>query len=137
MPFTVLMNGPLDDEVLHPVPIEKNSLVSKFESIDWAGMLGKDDPGDEYDDVYYTASLEITNDETAQYMDIHAFGNQHQYEFYITYLRPKKVKTFFGLKEKMDESYGTELTGQTRQDVIDCLQALSKNDTNFLEKKFV
>lgn len=137
MPFTVLMNGPLNDEVTDPVPIDKHSLVSKFESIEWAGMLGKDAPGEEYDDVYYTASLEIANDETSQYMDIHALGNQQKYEFNITYLRPKRVKTFFGLKEKLDENYGTELTGQTRKDVIDCLQALSRNDTDFLEKKFV
>lgn len=45
------------------------------------------------------------------------------------------VKKFFGLSEKMDNNYLTDVTGQTIDDVRTCLEALIKNDLNFLEQK--
>lgn len=45
------------------------------------------------------------------------------------------VKRFFGLIEKQDNSYLTEVTAQTIDDVRACLEALINNDLNFLEQK--
>lgn len=45
------------------------------------------------------------------------------------------VKKFFGLIEKLDNNYLTEVTGQTIDDVRACFEALIKNDLDFLEQK--
>ena len=42
------------------------------------------------------------------------------------------VKKFFGLSEKMNNDYLTDITGQTENDVKECLTALINNDLKFI-----
>ena len=56
-------------------------------------------------------------------------------EWYIFYKRPKLEKKIFGLIEKMNNDYLTDITGQTEKDVKECLTALINNDLEFLERK--
>ena len=44
------------------------------------------------------------------------------------------VKKWFGLVEKMDDIYLTDVTGQSIDDVRNCLNALINNDLDYLEK---
>ena len=59
------------------------------------------------------------------------------YEFYIFYKRPISVvkKQFFRKPQTVVEDYISEITGQTKEDVIECLNALIKNDLEFLRRK--
>ncbi len=86
-------------------------------------------------EIYYSPSLEIENKDTKHGLSISAVGDPKNYEFYIFYKRPKKVKIFFGLKEKINSNYMSDKTGQTKQDVLDCLNALLRNDTDYLSSK--
>ena len=86
-------------------------------------------------EIYYSPSLEIENEDTKHGLVISAVGDSNSYEFYIFYKRPKKVKTFLGLKEKTNDNYTTDKTGQNKQDVLDCLTALINNDTDYLATK--
>jgi len=67
---------------------------------------------------------------------ISAVGLPDDYEFYIFFKRPKLKKQFFGLSEKIDNDYLSDLTEQTEEDVLNCLNALINNDLDFLERKF-
>ena len=80
-------------------------------------------------------SFEVENKESKNGLAISAVGDPNNYEFYIFYKRPKNIKPYFGLKEKINENYSTDIQGQTKNDVLDCLKALIRNDTVYLENK--
>lgn len=111
-----------------------DDIIDKFEKTQWADFLARMANVNE-NEIYYSPSLEIENTDTTNALTISAVGEAIDYEFYIFYKRPKKIKLFFGLKEKMDESYLSDKTGQTSQDVVDCLKALINNDTDYLSNK--
>ena len=56
---------------------------------------------------------------------------------FIFYKRPISVvkKQFFRKPQTVVEDYISEITGQTKEDVIECLNALIKNDLEFLRRK--
>ena len=61
----------------------------------------------------------------------------------LLHLYPKNVavqsattsELFFALLETAHENYMTNLRGQTERDVRDCLEALLRNDLQYLEDK--
>ncbi|HEV8503762.1 MAG TPA: hypothetical protein VGQ53_00115 [Chitinophagaceae bacterium] len=134
MNFRASFCDPLKPDIIELGAIHKDSIIDKFESIDWADYLRKMASVKE-NEIYYSPSLEIENRDTKHGLDISAVGDAKNYEFYIFYRRPKKVKTFLGLKEKLKDNYLSDKTGQTKQDVLDCLDALIRNDTDYLANK--
>ncbi|NCD43264.1 MAG: hypothetical protein EOL88_14420 [Bacteroidia bacterium] len=83
-------------------------------------------------DIHYSPSLEIENKDNKNGLSVSAVDGK---EWYIFFKRPKMVKKFFGLTEKMNNDYLTEITGQSENDVKECLTALINNDLEFLERK--
>ena len=134
MHFGATFCDPFNPSIIELGRIDKDDIISKFESIDWVDYLTRMQSAKE-SDIHYSPSLEIENTETKHGLSISAVGEPSKYEFYIFYKRPKKVKSFFGLKEKIDDSYVSDKTGQTKQDAIDCLSALIRNDTDYLAQK--
>lgn len=134
MNFRASFCDPFQKDIIELGSISKDSILGKFERTPWADILRQMSYARE-DEIHYSPSLEIENKDNKHGLAISAFGDPDNFEFYIFYKRPKNVKSFFGLKEKTNENYTTDKTGQTRQDVLDCLSALLKNDTLFLENK--
>lgn len=134
MNFRASFCDPFKPEIIELVDIPNDSIISKFENTNWKEYLQKMETAKE-DEIFYSPSLEIENKETKHGLAISAVGNHDNFEFYIFYKRPKKVKALFGLKEKVKEDYTTNITGQTKQNVLDCLNALIRNDTDYLANK--
>jgi hypothetical protein len=134
MNFRASFCDPFKQNIVELGSIAKKDVIAKFESIDWQDWLLKMNNVHE-SEIYYSPSLEIENLSNKHGLAISAVGDDRNFEFYIFYKRPKTIKTFFGLKEKHYEDYLTDKTGQTRQDVIDCLNALMADDTAFLDSK--
>lgn len=134
MNFRASFCDPLEPQIIELGDIRKEKIIEQFESINWADYLQKM-LGAEEDKIHYSPSLEIENKESLHGLSISAVGEPNNYEFYIFYKRPKKIKWLFGLKEKTRADYISDKTGQSRQDVIDCLNALVKDDTEFLANK--
>ena len=105
--------------------------MEHFESIPWNEYLEKMKTAKD-SDLYYSPSLEIENKENKNGLSVSAVDGK---EWYIFFKRPKMVKKFFGLSEKMDNNYLTDITGQTIDDVRKCLKALINNDLKYLEEK--
>ncbi|GAA4020497.1 hypothetical protein GCM10022408_38180 [Hymenobacter fastidiosus] len=122
---------PFQKDIIELGDISKDSIIDKFEKTPWADFLMRMANAKE-DEIYYSPSLEIENKDTKHGLAISAVGDPNNYEFYIFYKRPKKIKSFFGLKEKVNDSYTSDKTGQTKQDVLDCLKALLNNDREYL-----
>lgn len=125
---------PFKPEIVELGDIREDNIIAEFEKISWADFLKRMEAAKE-DEIFYSPSLEIENKDTKQGLSISVVGSPDNYEFYIFYKRPKTVKTFFGLKEKVNQNYISEKTGQTKQDALDCLNALLRNDMEYLENK--
>ena len=132
--FRASFCDPFKPEIIELGDIQKDKIIEKFESIPWTDFLKRMESAKD-SEIFYSPSLEIENKETKLGLSISAVGVPDKYEFYIFYKRPKKVKIFLGLKEKIKEDYLTDKTGQTKQDVLDCLNALLRNDSEYLSNK--
>jgi len=134
MNFRASFCDPFSRDIIELGEIPKDKIIDKFEKTQWADFLKKMGSVKE-DEIFYSPSLEIENRDTKHGLTFSAVGDPDKYEFYIFYKRPKNIKILFGLGEKLKENYMTDKTGQTRQDALDCLNALLRNDTEFLSNK--
>lgn len=134
MNFRASFCDPLKPEIIELGYIAQDTIIDHFEKIAWKEYLQKMATAKEKE-IYYSPSFEVENNNNKNGLAISAVGDPDNYEFYIFYKRPKKVKTFFGLKEKIEENYSTDIQGQTKADALDCLKALLRNDTEYLSNK--
>lgn len=131
MNFNVSFCDPLKKDIINYGNISHDHIVDKFLSISWTEYLEKMRNASR-NDIYYSPSISFQNSDTKHGLEISAVGEPETYEFFIFYKRPKLVKKFFGLTTKYDENYVTHKTGGTDSEVIDCLKALARNDTEYL-----
>ncbi len=131
MKFTVSFGNPFQKEVVDLGVMERHKIVEKFNSIDWNDYLKRMELADE-SEIYYSPSFEVVNTADTHGLAFYATGKN---EWYVFYKRPKRVKVFFGLFERLNENYLTETEEQTKQDVINYLNALLDNNLEFLEEK--
>ncbi|MEZ7885134.1 MAG: hypothetical protein QMB39_07735 [Bacteroidales bacterium] len=131
MNFRASFCDPFKPDVIEIGTIEKEKIIETFEKIPWNGLLKKMETAEE-SEIYYSPSLEVENKENKNGILVSFVGIE---EWYIFFKRPKMVKKLFGLIEKMNENYTTEIRGQTEKDAKDCFKALINNDLNFLEEK--
>ncbi len=131
MNFRASFCDPFKPKIIEIGNIEKEKIIETFEKIPWKELLNKMESS-KSEEIYYSPSLEIENKDNKNGIVISAVDGR---EWYIFFKRPKLVKKLFGLIEKMDENYTTEIQGQTEKDAFDCLNALINNDLEFLERK--
>ena len=131
MNFRASFCDPFKPDIIEIGKIEQEKILETFRKIPWSDYLAKMETAKQ-GEVFYSPSLEIENKDNKNGLSVSAIDGT---EWYIFYKRPKLVKKFFGLTEKMDNDYLTEIQGQTENDVIDCLNALIRNDLQFLENK--
>ena len=131
MNFRASFCDPFKADIIEIGDIEKGKIMELFNNIPWSDYLAKMETAKE-NEIHYSPSLEIENKDNRNGLSVSAIDGQ---EWYIFYKRPKLVKSFFGLNQKMDNDYLTEVLGQTENDVRICLEALIRNDLQFLENK--
>jgi len=134
MNFRASFCGPLTPDVIELGDIREQDIIDKFESIDWVDHLRQME-GMKQEEIYYSPSLEIENKDTKQALSISVIGDPNNYEFFIFYKRPKKIKSLFGSIDRISENYMTDKDGLSRKDALDCLNALIRNDTDYLAGK--
>ncbi len=134
MNFRASFCDPFKTEIIDLGDINEDKIIETFEKIVCTGILRKMENVSS-DDIYYSPSLEIENKDNKNGLSISAVGDAANFEFYIFYKRPKMISGFMGLTKKMNENYLSDITEQTTADVSTCLNALMKNDLDFLENK--
>ena len=130
MNFRASFCDPFKPNVIELGEIAKDQIMENFEKIPWNDLLKKMEAANE-NEIHYSPSLEIEYKTNKNGLSVSAVDGT---EWYIFFKRPKMVKKWFGLVEKMDENYLTDITGQSIEDVRNCLNALINNDLAFLEK---
>jgi len=131
MNFRASFCDPFKPDIIEMGDIKKENIMETFEKIQWSDYLTKMESVSQ-NDIYYSPSFEIENKDNKNALSVSAVDRK---EWYIFFKRPKLIKKLFGLREKMEENYLTDIKGQTIDDVRTCLEALVKNDLEFLEKK--
>jgi len=131
MNFRASFCDPFKSEIIELGEIQKDKIMEHFDSIPWSELLEKMKAANQ-NDIHYSPSLEVENKNNKNGLSVSAVDGT---EWYIFFKRPKLVKKFFGLSEKMDDNYLTDITGQNLEDVRKCLNALINNDLKFLEEK--
>jgi len=131
MKFRASFCDPFKPDIIEMGDIEKDKIMETFEKIPWNKLLDEMKLKKE-NEIYYSPSLEIENKDNKNGLSVSIVDGK---EWYIFYKRPKMVKKFFGLIKKMDNDYLTDITGQSENDVKECLTALINNDLEFLERK--
>lgn len=131
MSFRASFCDPFKSEIIELGEIPKDKIMEHFKSIPWSELLEKMKTAKEKD-IHYSPSLEIENKNNKNGLSVSAVDGT---EWYIFFKRPKLVKKFFGLSERMDDNYLTDITGQSIADVRNCLNALIDNNLSFLEEK--
>jgi hypothetical protein len=134
MKFRASFCDPLKPDIIELTDCSKDTIIGYFEKINWFDFLQKMTTAKQ-DDIYYSPSFEVENIESKSGLVITAVGTPNNYEFSIFYKRPKIVKQFFGLIEKVIENYSTDIRSQTKNDALDCINALLRNDMGFLSSK--
>jgi hypothetical protein len=114
---------PLKPEIIEKGQIDQKQIVKTFQEFPWGKYLT--DSANEFENTSNKNGLTAS-----------AVGDPGNFEFYLFYKRPKMGSKLFGLIKKLDENYISDITGQTEKDVIECLNALIRDDVNFLENKF-
>jgi len=118
MNFRASFCDPFKPDIIEMGSIEKDKIVETFERIPWNKLLDEMKLKKE-NEIYYSPSLEIENRDNKNGLSVSAVDGN---EWYIFYKRPKMVKWFFGLIERMDNNYLTDIRGQTEKDVKACLE---------------
>jgi len=131
MNFRASFCDPFKPKIIEIGNIEIDKIMDIFNKIPWSKYLAEMKTVKE-SEIFYSPSLEIENKDTKNGLSVSPVDD---IEWYIFFKRPKLVKRFFGLSEKMDENYLTDIQGQSEKDVRDCLDALIRNDLTFLENK--
>ena len=131
MNFRASFCDPLKPDIIEIGDVEKGKIMELFDNIPWSEHLAKMETVKD-SEIHYSPSLEIENKDNRNGIVVSAIDGQ---EWYIFYKRPKRVKMFFGLFERMNDNYLTEIHGQTENDARKCLEALIRNDLQFLENK--
>ncbi len=134
MKYNATFCDPFSPDIIQLPDIAQEQIITEFEKINWRDYLQKMSNVPQKE-IHYSPSFEVYNPVNKTGLIISAVGEPDKYEFYIFYKRPKTVKLLFGLIKKSNEEYTSDTTGQTKQDAIDCLNALIKNDDAYLANK--
>ncbi len=134
MTFKASFCDPVKPDIIELGDMSQDAILDRFEKTDWNSYL-REMRNAKLDEIYYDPSLEIENKESKSGLTISAVGSPNNYEFRITYKRPRKERSFFGLNNKINKNYSTGIQGQTKNVVLDCLNALLRNDTEYLSTK--
>lgn len=133
--FTYSICDPLKKDPIEMGEIEKDKILDILDRFPWTELLDKVKNADDRD-VHFSPSVEFENKRNQHGLSISIVEGENGNEFYIFYKRPKLVTKFFGLVKSMDNSFISDRTGQTSEDVREAVTALISGDLTTLEKRW-
>ncbi len=131
MTFKASFCDPFKSDIIEYGMVESDKIMDAFDKIPWLQLLTKMKAAKD-SEIHYSPSFEIENTTNNHGLSLSALDGG---EWYIFYKRPKKVKLLFGLIERLNKNYLTEVHGQTEKDAKECMKALINNDLEYLNEK--
>lgn len=135
MAFTLSYCDPLNPDALELGAAEPEQILQFFRQVPWEAELAKiiAAPSNK---VHWSASVDVKNTVTQEVISISVVGEPADYVFYVFYIRPKRVRRFWGLYTEFRPTYTSDLLNQTPEQALQILQALLRHDTAHLEGLF-
>lgn len=124
---------PTNPKIIEKGKIDFLEIINTFQNFPWKSHL---EEMKDAKNIYHSPSLEFENSSNKNALSISAVGEVDKYEFYIFFKRAKIQKTWFGLSEKLNNNFISELRDQNEEETTEILNALVNNDLAFLERKF-
>lgn len=115
-------------------PIPGSDIANTFAAFPWMEQLQKLNSMKE-EEIRFSPSMEFRNTGTGEGISISIVGSAEESEFYFFYRRPKTIRTFLGLSRKKIENFVSDLTGLSKEDVLELLQAFVRNDRDSIEAR--
>ena len=131
MEFRASFCHPLKSDIEDLGDVDRNQIVEIFEKIPWQQLIN-DMKTARDEDLQYSPSLEIEHKKSKNGITASLLEGG---EWYIFFKRPKQRKLLYGLINRVNENFLSEIHGQAESDVRACLQALMHDDHTFLEEK--
>ncbi|WP_210462944.1 hypothetical protein [Rufibacter roseolus] len=125
---------PFKPDVIELGDIESKNIISRFEQIPWNEIIYRMGKANK-SDIHYSPSLEFEDKTTKHGVVVSGVGTSSLREFYVSYKRPKRVKRLFGIIETDNPEYFTDVTGQTKEDVIEILNAFVNGKYDLLDSR--
>ncbi|WP_426491566.1 hypothetical protein [Hymenobacter sp. 102] len=135
MAFTLSYCDPLHPKARQLGAAEPEQILEFFRQVPWEAELPKltVTPPDE---VHWSASVEVKNTVTQEAVCISAVGEPADYAFHVFYIRPKRIRRFWGLYTEQQPAYMSELLEQPVDRAVHILHTLLRNDSAQLESLF-
>lgn len=126
---------PLIPKVKETGDIKKDQAWNLFENFPWKEYNDKMENAG-HEDFYYSPTLEIENKEKSITIEISLLSMDPEFDFYISYKRPKMVSKLFGLMKQIDKKYLSYKNNQSEKDAHDAVKAFLNNDMKTLEERW-
>ncbi|NBB19639.1 hypothetical protein GVN20_09775 [Runella sp. CRIBMP] len=134
MEFRAFFCDPVEADIIDLGDMAQDTIMDTFEKVDWNEYLQKSSNA-KLDEIYFHPTFGIENKKSGNGITISVIGEPENYKFKVTYKSPQKVKSFLGLNDQISDNYSTVIQATTKNDAIDCLNALLRNDIAYLESR--
>ena len=133
MEFQAAFYEPLKPEKHQLNAVKKEEIMNHFEQVPWKALVDLVNAAD-LGKIYHQPAFEVENTTNRNSLWV---STVNLTDWYIIYTRPKRVKIWFGLTDKMKEDHMTDVEGKSIEEVKSCLNALLNNDLSFLESYII
>lgn len=131
--FRCSICDPLKKDIIELGEIPGEKALDILDQFPW-GEMTKKMKGLKAEEIHWAPSIEFENKESRYGVTISIVDEGN--EFYIFFRRPKRVRKFFSLTEKLDENFTSDRTGQTISDAREAVIALLNGDELTLERRW-
>ncbi|MDR0892991.1 MAG: hypothetical protein LBN24_10305 [Mediterranea sp.] len=129
--YNVSFCDPFKDDIVDLGKVESSKVMELFEKTPWQEYL-KQMENTDANKIHYSPTLQFEDVVTNHAISLSADGGNQGIEWTILYIRPKIVKYLFGLLGESSLTDITEIVGRSEADVRKCIEALLKEDYQFL-----
>jgi hypothetical protein len=133
--FRYSICDPLKKEPIEMGEIDMGKIMDVLDKFPWAELLAKME-GVKDEEIYFSPAIEFENKDNHHGVTISIVEDGKGTEFDIFFRRPKMVSKLFGLRKYMDNTFITDRTGQTVNDVREAVKALINEDIATLESRW-
>lgn len=127
---------PLVESVIEKGRIRKEDILSTFKAFPWVDHLSKMETLQE-SQIHFSPSLEFANTLDNRGLTFSAIQEGEAFVFYIFYMRPEKIKKLFGLIEKDEPRYVSDLLDQSFDEATEILKEFIDGKYEKLCARFV
>lgn len=132
MNFDLYFLDPYDPNIQKLGNFHRDEVLKQFEKYDWNDYLVKMD-SPHSPKTYYSPSFQIYEPNSKYGLTVSLIEDKC---WYVFFMRPKLVKRFFGLSEKMKEKYITDIRDKSEKEVREYMNAFINGQFSYIRHLF-